>query len=147
MSLSFVFIYIPGSLVDFSSQVAQRWAHFALLCGLSSRRVFGGCLWPLPRRAGKSSTGVDPSTYCHCPLFSYTFSLCSPKNISQQSALTSSHAIPGWRKPYCVGLRCPGGTGQAERRNLTELRLRRIADVQRQRLRQPSTSLPSPLFS
>ncbi len=30
-----------------------------------------------------------------------------------------SHAIPGWRKPYFVGLRCPEGTGQAERHNLT----------------------------
>jgi hypothetical protein len=41
--LSFVFIDILGSLVDFSSEIVQKWAHFALLCGLSSRRVFGGC--------------------------------------------------------------------------------------------------------
>jgi hypothetical protein len=30
---------------------------------------------------------------------------------------------------------------------LTGLRLRRIADVQKQRLRQPTTFLPNPLFS
>ena len=49
---SFVFIDILGSLVDFSSAVAQRWAHFALLCGLSSRRVFGGRPPLLPCCAG-----------------------------------------------------------------------------------------------
>jgi hypothetical protein len=39
--------------------------------------------------------------------------------------------------PEVWGLRCPEGTGQSKRYNLTELRLRRIADVQEQRLRQP----------
>jgi len=54
--------------------------------------------------------------------------------------------IPG-ADPEVWGLRCPEGTGQGKRHNLTELRLRRIADVQKQRLRQPTMILPNPLFS
>ena len=41
------------------------------------------------------------------------------KNITRRSAFTSSHAVPGWRRPRFVGARCPEGTGQAERHNLT----------------------------
>ena len=48
--------------------------------------------------------------------------------------------------PDVWGLRCPEGTGQGDRHNLTELRPRRIADVQRQRLRQPPTT-PNPSSS
>ena len=43
--------------------------------------------------------------------------------------------------PEVRGLRCPGGTGQDKRYKLTELRLRRIADVHKQRLRQPDTEI------
>ena len=35
--------------------------------------------------------------------------------------------------PDVWGLRCPEGTGQGERSGLTDLRLRRIADVQKPR--------------
>jgi hypothetical protein len=44
-------------------------------------------------------------------------------------------------------LRRPEGASQGKRHNLTSLRLRRIADVQKQRLRQPMTFLPNHLFS
>ena len=49
--------------------------------------------------------------------------------------------------PEIWGLRCPEGTGQDQRRNLAGLRLRRIADIQEQCLRQPLTVCPLPLFS
>jgi len=39
------------------------------------------------------------------------------------------------------GLRCPEGIGQGSRYKLTDLRLRRIADVQKQRLRQPEMAI------
>jgi hypothetical protein len=48
--------------------------------------------------------------------------------------------------PEVWGLRCPEGTGHGMRCNLPELRLRRIADVQKQRLRQPPPH-PKPLLT
>src|SRR5271157_3344581 len=45
--------------------------------------------------------------------------------------------LPAGADPEVWGLRCPERTGQDNWYNLTELRLRRNADVQKQRLRQP----------
>ena len=45
--------------------------------------------------------------------------------------------FPDGSDPDVWGLRCPEGTGQGARHNLAELRLRRIADVQRHRMYQP----------
>ena len=61
--------------------------------------------------------------------------------------LAVSPTIQAGADPEVRGLRCPEGTGQDKRHNLTELRLRRIADVQKQRLRQSMTFLSNPLFS
>ena len=41
------------------------------------------------------------------------------KTFPNNQLSAPSHAIPGWRRPRCLGLRCPEGTGQAERHNLT----------------------------
>jgi hypothetical protein len=49
--------------------------------------------------------------------------------------------------PEIWGLRCPEGTGQDQRRNLTGPRLRRIAGIQEQCLRQLLTVCPLPVFS
>jgi len=56
---------------------------------------------------------------------------------AQLSAL--SRAGQAGANPRGWGLRGPEGTGQGEGGNLPELRLRRIADVPKQRLRQPTT--------
>jgi len=54
-------------------------------------------------------------------------------------SLQLSAAMQDGADPGVWGLRCPEGTGQAKHDNLTDLRLRRIADVQKQCLRQPAT--------
>jgi hypothetical protein len=186
--LSFVFIDIPGSFVDFPSAVAQRWAHFALLCGPSSRRVFGrrprGCSAVLRETSRGVGIGdllslsfvfIDILALFakkHFPTISFQLQPChsrmamsrrdrsgraaqsgrtAPSAPRRRSKATSAPAIDlstqsfvfidilalfrqkqlsagslqlsakpsGWRRPRCVGLQCPEGTGQAERHNLT----------------------------
>jgi len=56
--------------------------------------------------------------------------------LSRQLSALSQATARLAQTPAVRGLRCPGGTGQWN--TLTKLRLRRIADVQKQRLRQPS---------
>jgi len=51
-----------------------------------------------------------------------------------------THASQAAADPEVWGLRCPEGTGRGERCNLPELRLRRISDVPKQRLRHHTTS-------
>ena len=63
------------------------------------------------------------------------------KHLSTISFQLPALPFPDGADPAVWGLRCPEGTGQADRHNLTELRLRRIADVRGQRLRQPPTTV------
>jgi len=43
----------------------------------------------------------------------------SQKTSPDNQLAAPDYATPGWRRPRCVGLRRPEGTGQAERHNLT----------------------------
>ena len=79
--------------------------------------------------------GLGVIDICTDPLFSITFSLCSGEKQ------LSATPCPASRNPQVWGLGCPGGTGRGKRDKLTELRLRRIADVQKQRLRQPDIAI------
>ena len=71
-------------------------------------------------------------------VFIYILALFPRKLVlsSQLSAL--SYPIQAGADPGVRGLRCPEGTGQGKGGNLPELRLRRMTDVQKQRLRPPA---------
>jgi hypothetical protein len=79
-------------------------------------------------------------------VFMDILALFPKKHLSTISFQLPAMPFQDGADPDVWGLRCPEGTGQADRHNLTELRLRRIADVRGQRLRQPPTTV-SPFSS
>jgi len=157
--LSFVFIYILA-LFPRKSALSIQLSALSHAIWLAQTPMCGVC--DVPKGQAKTNRTICPncafgasqtfkSNVC-ANLRLFPRVLCFhihsgfvPSKISFQWAASSSQPrhLAG-ADPDVWRLRCPEGTGRGERCNLPELRLRRIADVQKQRLRQPRTLLLSP---
>ena len=83
-------------------------------------------------RGGVEHRGRSSDILSLCFVFIDILALFPKKHLSTISFQLAAAPFRDGADPDVWGLRCPEGTGQGKRQNLTEPRLRRIANVQRQ---------------
>ncbi|SPE26414.1 exported hypothetical protein [Acidobacteriia bacterium SbA2] len=110
-------------------------AAFTSLCPRSPQANPGSGRHAIARSRSTTVRSHGSFSEAHSFVFIDILALFPQKSSFQLSAAP----LLAGADPVVWGLRSPEGTGQNKRCNLTKLRLRRIADVQKQRLRQPTT--------